>query len=254
MKLFQYWDTGEPPADVAGWIESVRVGNPELKHRLYDRASSSWFIGKHFGERERQAFEACAVPAMQADYFRLCALVAKGGVWIDADTQCLAPLGPLLVRAAHGVMMTTWNGGLANGLMMFRQPADPFLSAALKLATETIEERRFDTVSSVSGPGLLNAVRAAVEPGWAEEKARRKPWFSPLVARAVASMIDPAGVLASIHALTLIHFLELESWMNSPQAAYKATPIHWTNWTGPIYAEPVSQTRARDFRLHREKL
>ncbi|HSN78450.1 MAG TPA: DNA topoisomerase, partial [Anaerolineae bacterium] len=36
----------------------------------------------------------CAIPAMQADYFRYCAALADGGVWADVDLRCQRALRP----------------------------------------------------------------------------------------------------------------------------------------------------------------
>ncbi|HEY5411517.1 MAG TPA: glycosyltransferase, partial [Caulobacteraceae bacterium] len=126
MRLFQYWDTGSPPDEVAGWIEGFRVGNPGFRHRLYDRDAASWFIGKQVGEREKRAFDAIAVPSMQSDYFRYCAVWALGGIYVDADFQSLAPLSGLLDQAPHSLMLV-WDGHMVAGLMMCRQPGDPFV-------------------------------------------------------------------------------------------------------------------------------
>src|SRR5665213_1522838 len=142
MRLFQYWDAREPPAEVAEWIEGFRTMNPDLKHRLYDRGSASWFIKKHLGEQERRAFDACAVPAMQADYFRLCAMVAKGGVWFDADCIAVRPLSTLIERVPS-LLLVILDGGIINSTLIARARGNPFLSLCLKLSTRVIEERWF---------------------------------------------------------------------------------------------------------------
>ena len=140
MKLFQYWDTGEPPPEVDAWIESFRTKNPEMRHRLYDRGAASWFIGKHFGERERRAFDACAIPSTQSDYFRLCAIIRSGGIYVDADLECVRPLASLVATAPHSLMLM-WDLQLVHSFMMYRAPSDPFLCACLELATRNIEDR-----------------------------------------------------------------------------------------------------------------
>jgi hypothetical protein len=50
VKLFQYWDSGDPPAEVAGWIDSVRRLNPDLDHRLYDEAAAAAYIAERLGD------------------------------------------------------------------------------------------------------------------------------------------------------------------------------------------------------------
>jgi hypothetical protein len=234
MKLVQYWDTGSPPDEVAGWIEGFRRHNPQMTHRLHDRDSASWFIGKRIGEREKRAFDACAVPAMQADYFRLCALVAEAGVYSDADFECRRPLDQLLSQAPAALAFV-WGTMMTQGFWFVRRRDDPFLRACLKLATENIEQRRFGNVYLSTGPALINAVRIAVDPAWSEMAKVRWPAWPRLVAAARESLADPEGVLASIQALTLMHYFAVSKWIGTPKPAYKDTGVHWFGWKGSIY-------------------
>ena len=117
MRLFQYWDSGDPPDDVAACIQSVRDLSPEFEHELFDRDQAAWFIGKRLGDRERAAFLSLAVPAMQGDYFRLCALWARGGLWVDADCRAVRPLRKLLVAAPTG-FITMYARRLQNSLIL----------------------------------------------------------------------------------------------------------------------------------------
>ena len=171
MRLFQYWDAPDPPAEVAGWIEGFRVGNPGFRHQLYDRGAASWFIRKQVGEREQRAFDAIAVPSMQSDYFRYCAVWAKGGVYVDADFQCLAPLAGLLGQAPQSLMLS-WDGHIVAGLMMCRPPGDPFVRACLDLSTANIEARALSSAYTAAGPGVINALRALIDPGSFDEVAK----------------------------------------------------------------------------------
>ena len=163
MRLFQYWDSADPPAEVAGWIENVRATNADLEHRLFDRDQASWFIGKHTGQRHRRAFEACAAPAMQSDYFRLCALKRSGGIYFDADLRCLRPLSPLLATAPHGLLELR-GVQINNGLMFIRAAQDPFVEACLELCTLNIEQRDIPNVYTATGPGVLCALQAVLRP------------------------------------------------------------------------------------------
>lgn len=236
MKLFQYWDAGPPPDEVIGWIDGFRTRNPNLDHRLYDRDTASWFIEKNLGARERRAFEACAVPSMQANYFRLCALLTRAGFYADADLQCLESLKSLRGRSSNALALV-WNGAMTNSFMMFRQRQDPFLAACLTLATENIEARRFDTSYFSTGPALLNAIRSALEPSWMEQAHREDPQHRELLGLARRSVTRPAQVREAIAALTLIHFFAVERWIGTDPPAYKTTGRHWLNWKGSIYGE-----------------
>ena len=244
MKLFQYWDTGHPPAEVAAWIEGVRRINPDFQHQLFDRDSARWFIGKHTGQREQRAFEACAVPAMQADYFRLCALKRSGGFYIDADVELLKPLAALLDMAPHG-MLQSRRGQLVNALMMLRQPDDPFVNACLQLCTINIENRDIPNVYTATGPGVLNAIQALLRPEMAQglisqmDNLLQRDWlFTELVDRARREIAVTDELVRSFDAITLMPKGDLRPWIGKASPAYKETEIHWMNWPGSIYAGP----------------
>lgn len=240
MKLFQYWDTGSPPDEVAEWIDGFRVKNPDLKHRLYDRDSASWFIRKHIGEREQRAFDAIAVPAMQADYFRYCAIVAKGGIYVDADFQCERPLDTLLARAPHALLLV-WEGHLMNGFIMTRTSRHPCLSACLSFATENIELRRFTSPYRVTGPALMTSIWALAE---GVTTARTVPPENPMELNwDLEEVLEPARaaipltpeLLSAFHAITRMHVLSAAKWLGTRQPQYKRTARHWVHWKAPLY-------------------
>ena len=126
MRLHQYWHQLPPPDDVAGWIDGFRTANPDFEHRLYDEAAAGAFIAVHYGRPELAAFEACGLPAMQADFFRLCVMDAVGGLYLDADQQPLAPLAGLISQAPHA-LMPTWHGIGGTGVLMFREAGHPLM-------------------------------------------------------------------------------------------------------------------------------
>lgn len=243
MKLFQYWDSATPPPEVAQWIEGFRVRNPEFDHVLFNAATAIDFIAEHFGPREVAAFQACAVPAMQADYIRLCAIDVHGGVYVDADNQSLGPLSELIERAPHALMFT-WVGLVNNGFLMFRRPGDPFIKACLALTTANVEARRFDIEFTSTGPGVFNAVRALVDPAALPEilHAFDNPicasWGFPKLLAYARDLIEPTPELVrSFEAITLINALQAGPWIGADQPAYKAGERHWLNWKGAIYSD-----------------
>ncbi|HEY5412544.1 MAG TPA: glycosyltransferase [Caulobacteraceae bacterium] len=240
MKLFQYWDTGQPPQDVAGWIEGFRTDNPWLEHRFFDRESASRFIRNRLGKREQRAFDACAVPAMQADYFRLAALWVHGGIYMDADFQPHERLWTLVKRLPHS-MMLVFDNRITNGFIVSREAGNPFIGACLDLATANIEARRFDSPFDATGPALINALWALLAPeqsAGAPENPLARGWDAPDVLALARDLIEVTPELvASFRAMTLLHLLAAERWLTFERAAYKDTPRHWVNWQGSIYRD-----------------
>ena len=241
MKLYQYWDGEQPPDEIAAWVEGFRQRNPEFDHRLYHRDKASWFIRKHFGEREQRAFDACAVPAMQSDYFRYCAIEKSGGVYADADYQAGEPLEQLFVRAPSALLLE-WRGQWVGGLMMFRSAGNAFVRACRELATLNIEARRYDNTFTVTGTGVINALRLLLDPSSEEaimnglDNPYGRTWrFPELAAEArVAVAVTPA-LRSDFEAITIMHHLQVERWIGTQQPAYKKTPRHWLRWEGSVY-------------------
>ncbi len=242
MRLYQYWDTGAPPADVAACIETVRAMTPGLDHRLLSRDEAARFIQNRLGARTLAAFEACAVPAMQADYFRLCALWATGGLWIDADTEALSPLDSLLASARRSLMLE-WDDFLGTGVMLFRSPGDAFVGAYLELATLNIEARLFSSPVIATGPMLADALRALLDPKWGAVMQLRQGEQMVQTRLGLVEHIRPLVTLTeeltqAYRAMTIRHTFGALTCLRFADLSYKRTPRHWSNWRGSIYTIP----------------
>ena len=236
MKLFQYWDTGDPPDDVAACIESVRAINPEMDHQVFSRDDAAWFIGKRIGARHREAFLSLAVPAMQADYFRLCALWAKGGIYVDADTECTSRLKGLRNRFPGG-FVTMWDRLLQNHFLMIPNLQNPFVGACLELATRHVEARQSDTAHNVTGPLVLNLIWSAVDSTGEHEDIHlsRDPAITPTPGALASTALFP-GAAEALTAMTRRHELYAVKWFRRVEnLAYKRTPLNWLNWDGSNY-------------------
>ena len=241
MRLFQYWDTGQPPDEVAQWIEGFRVMNPDLKHQLYDRDAASWFIRKHIGLREQRAFDSCAVPSMQSDYFRLCAMKQFGGVYADADFRCLQPLADLLDPVPHG-LITSWDGQLVHSFMLIRPPEDPFIEACLQLCTLNVESRDIPNAYTATGPGVPSAIQAILDPAMGAHVIKtmdnmlQKDWLFPQVVERAHRVIPITDALRrSFEALSLVKKTAIQPWIGKTNPDYKQTDRHWLNWKGSSY-------------------
>lgn len=253
--LFQYWDSPTPPAEVAEWMAHMGANNPAFTHAVFDEVRARAFIAERYGPREVAAFDACAVPAMQADYFRLCALESSGGLYVDADVHSLKPVARLAARTPGGFVYT-FLGSLNNAIAFFPNAHSPFLRACLALATDNIEERRFNAVFTTTGPGGFDAVRAVWAPETFEAtiaafesklgSGERFFGLSPeqILSWGLREILDVARATieltpeleASIRGMTLLDsFTQLAPWFGNAQPEYKQTARHWLHWPGSIY-------------------
>ncbi len=173
---------------------------------------------------------------MQADYFRLCALWAKGGVWIDADSRALRPLGPFIRSVGEG-FLSMWDGKLQNHVIVSRARHDPFLGAAVELSTRHIEQRLQRSAYYVTGPRVLNLIWTAIDPlgAHADGNLRRNPDAPRSAeARGVAALFP--GALDAFSKFTRAHDWQTNQWiMEVEDAAYKSTTADWRSWKGSIY-------------------
>ncbi len=240
MYLTQYWDAPIPPPDIAALLATHASGNPGLAHRCFDRAGAAAYIAHRIGPRAARAFDDCAVPAMQADYFRYCALLVDGGFWIDADTRCLAPLRPLLPEGADAVVFERPNQNVVNGCLAVRAPAHPLLGLVLEIATTGIERRISNSVWVTTGPGILTYLLLLSRLG-AEDRARLDyDHIGADVTRSIRLCAE----------LALPRFPDLDQLFDgvavlgyeqvcavAPEIAlsYKSEPVHWVHWTGSIF-------------------
>jgi hypothetical protein len=240
MKLFQYWDTGDPPDEISELIRRLKEQNSNFEHRLYDEETAGAFIASRQGTRHWAAFRSCAVPAMQADYFRLCALHACGGVYVDADMKSTRPLSELL-HQFPGDFMASFEDFAMTSLMVFRHPGNLFLQAFLELATRNIEDHKFSSAMIATGPYVGDAIHALVDPTWhAAAFERQDAWgramrFGELLDRARSAIEVTPALVSSFRAITFIPMEEVSAWAGPVWAAYKNSSRHWTNWEGPAY-------------------
>lgn len=158
--IIQYWHAEKVPEHIAQLLQTFDDFNPDLRHLVFSEAQAKKFIAERFTAREEAAFCACAVPAMQADYFRYCAVLALGGIYSDVGFRCGADLAPLQPALGRGRLFRGPRGNVINGIFAFGAPGHSFLSLALEIATTNIERRLWNSVYFTSGPPIFMALVA----------------------------------------------------------------------------------------------
>lgn len=164
--IIQYWHT-TPPQEVCELMETWQTSASEgFEYHLFDDEGALKFIQEHFDARTATAYMACAVPAMKADFFRICALLIRPGIYVDADMRRTGngrrrfflrdpsePLLPLFLRLERGLLFDR-EGRVANGFMIIKRARDELLRAILAAAIDNIERRVSNNVYIVTGPGI----------------------------------------------------------------------------------------------------
>lgn len=266
--IVQYWHEAQPPGRICRGFESFRERNPNLPHFVFDETAAEAFIAENFSSREVAAFRACAVPAMQSDFFRYCAVYALGGLYADADLRCVADLRPL-IRGEEGTLfgraepLPRFDDAIAlpyvvgpylavgNSPFAFRKPRHPLLELAIEVATANVENQVADGAPGVwlaTGPGIftsmylldrLGSIDAFIDytSGSGLEPSAR------LFCEVAGSHDKVAAALSAV----AIRPREREggTWMTyigDPEPGEPATP-HWTGLTGNIFRRSADDLR-----------
>jgi mannosyltransferase OCH1-like enzyme len=182
--IVQFWhDLEQLPPDVEECVRSWTVWETSgFEHRLFDERTAGAFIGGSLSARHKRAFERCYHPAMQADYFRLCYVLAEGGFYVDADDVCIGTdirwlaedgrlkLQPLCYDNATGGMVRpavflrtdaydpSWIFYFNNNPLI-ASPGHPVIAHALSQATRLLElagEDELPEIQMATGPGNIS--------------------------------------------------------------------------------------------------
>ena len=257
--LSQYWSSELVPDYIVDLCNTFRDRNPDFDHRVFSELEAERFIGERFGARELAAFRACAVPAMQADYFRYCVVLALGGIYADADFICLRSLRPLLNRCAGGELFfgpgeQPLNGHTAgrmwNGLFAFREPGHPLLQLALEIATTNIElrwaERIWPAGEKVvwgiwlsAGPGVFTLLGLMWK--WGSFDAFREGVVGSPMQRFADRYCETVGdysrIAEAFEGVRVASHEDLHRWVAHPDYTlpYKETDLHWHNVKTSIF-------------------
>lgn len=98
--IWMFWDSGfdGAPEVVQLSVKSWQEMNPDYEVRLLTNDNLKQYLGFDFQAIFQLATVRC-LPATKADLLRLHLLSKHGGVWVDATTFCLTPLGQWLPSA-----------------------------------------------------------------------------------------------------------------------------------------------------------
>jgi tetratricopeptide (TPR) repeat protein len=204
--IVQFWDSETPPEDISVLRESWHAHNPGYSRELFNDATAQAFLASTYPPAVLLAYRRVFEPAQKADIFRLAYLAARGGVYVDADDRCLAPLESILPADAALVCYQEDHGTLGNNFIA-AVPGHPVLQLAMALAVDAINRGDTDNVWLATGPALLTRAAAQI----------------------LAENFDPEakGLLPGVfvlHRRDLFRAVAIHC-----SAGYKVTQRHWGN-------------------------
>ena len=149
----QIWLGPDPfPEEYVELRETWRRNHPDWEHRLWTEADLPDDLER------REAYDLLRQPAERADIFRLELLHRWGGVYVDADFECLKPIDPLLggVSCFLGLL----DSGRVSNAIIGTVPNHPLLARAVAEARPRTTYGPVDREGT--GPLLLERLRTDV--------------------------------------------------------------------------------------------
>jgi mannosyltransferase OCH1-like enzyme len=234
--IVQYWHSGVPPDEVGELMQTWEVAAGEgFAYKRFDDVSALDFIRANYDRRIVEAYTSCGVPAMRADFFRICALLMFPGIYVDADMRRTGvgrrlfflkdksePLLPLYERLERGLLFKR-DARVANGFIIVKQAQDFLLGAMLAAAVENIEKRCSNNVYLVTGPGIATK--------WLMNLGTSHPYFRGFEFWTADDLLPYMRMVGKL--------------------PYKRSGDHWVNaqQIGSIFTKPVAQVSGPDPQL-----
>jgi mannosyltransferase OCH1-like enzyme len=150
--IHQIWIGPDPlPEDHRRWIETWRSNHPSWEHRLWTEENLPQ------DPIRPEILERLRAPVERADILRLEILYRHGGIYVDADVECLRPVDPVL--EGEDFVGVCLKPGRATNTFIASVPEHPLLERALKEAQPmdvywTLSAAP-DALKEVAGPPLL---------------------------------------------------------------------------------------------------
>ncbi|WP_200249910.1 tetratricopeptide repeat protein [Lamprobacter modestohalophilus] len=169
-RVMQYWNEPEPPPDIVALMQSWQHQRG-TEYQSFNRRTAMAFLREHLDISWLRAFTAARHPAEESDYFRLCYLMVRGGIYADTDDRLLGNVDQLIAGQSGLVVFTEPYGAIGNNLIM-ASPGHPMIIRAAIQAKQGLLHRDNDGTWSKTGPGLLTrAIAEGLELAQREQQA-----------------------------------------------------------------------------------
>ncbi|MDI2113137.1 glycosyltransferase family 32 protein [Commensalibacter nepenthis] len=158
--IILFWHEATPPKDVQDSIDKIRLHNPTYQVLLFDEQSAGQFIQQNYGQEFYYLYaRRCVHPSMKSDFFRMCYLAQKGGIYVDIDIDCVKSLEEIFKNYAFDCLLFYSRGQpccIDNDFIVC-QPNNPIIAAVLKKICDNLTgEYSFSSVWECTGPGAVS--------------------------------------------------------------------------------------------------
>lgn len=147
--ITQFWAGGRVPSRYLRFMDSIKKHNPSWQHRLLTETDAEQLSGMTWGQLKNVYSTYCSI----SNLVRLLAVYRDGGIYIDADCECVKPLDSLLEhKAFSGIVDNISIQGSANRIccaVFGAEPGHPWVKWQLDNRT------KFDLKDSEWGVPLM---------------------------------------------------------------------------------------------------
>jgi tetratricopeptide (TPR) repeat protein len=206
-RIIQFWDSPDITPDIQRLMRSWRDKNPGYEYVLFNDDTARRFLQENFTADVLAAYVRVREPAQKSDIFRLAYLAKEGGIYVDANDFCLAPLGGLIAPNALLALYQEDHGTVGNNFIAV-VAQHPVILEALAQAVLAVNRGDSDMPWLSTGPALLTR-------SIANHIANSKLSYAAVVGKMVVLNRQEFSQKVAIHCLV----------------AYKETNRHWSNST-----------------------
>ncbi|CAK7192310.1 hypothetical protein COMNV_00503 [Commensalibacter sp. Nvir] len=155
-----FWHNTLVPHDVCHSIKKIKTYNKDYQVSLYDFEKGKEFIKQYYGTDLSNLYEKrCIHPTMLSDFFRICYLYEKGGIYVDIDINCYNPLEKIFNFQDFDCYLFYSIGTpccINNGFIVCK-PYHELMLATLKVIQKNLTiKRNYTSVWECTGPQALS--------------------------------------------------------------------------------------------------
>jgi mannosyltransferase OCH1-like enzyme len=158
-RIFQYWDSIKPPAEVINFTNSWLKHNPEYQHQLFNEQTARDFLRNTYHAEVLTAYINASHAAQKADILRLALLYEYGGIYADVDDVCLKPLALLIPKHTKLLLYQEEYGTVGNNFIAVCAK-HPVLKQALTYAIEALLQGDKESIWLSTGPAMVSRALA----------------------------------------------------------------------------------------------
>lgn len=155
-----FWHEKKLPDDVYDSIEKIKRCNSGYQMEIFCAESAGEFICLHYGQEFYHLYERrCVHPSMKSDFFRICYLAKKGGIYVDVDIDCFKPLEEIFKFYEFECFLFYSKGKpccIDNDFIACKANNPIILAILDKIKEYLTTERSFSSVWECTGPGAVS--------------------------------------------------------------------------------------------------